>query len=310
MRWIGYILCLVLLTGCFMLPNKGKNASSVNKVKDQITLNQQKAGENQQDKLNQVSALAAGTQYSLSQVTNPPVEVKTAQDLNDRVVSIVGAPDIDQLNKIKLIVDLLNSESGKERKKGEKLLAEKDTEILKIQLETEKLKRERDELVKTLAQKADAAAANADSYKQTLNEMDKWFGLGAVFYGLKKFFFTSLTVILVAVILFFVLRVLASTNPVAGAIFAVFEQIAGWFIYLIKGLTPNAPKTAKLVDQEYFNLVKEALVWIVKKVEEYKDDSNPEAKIKITDFLEDLSRAMDRKHKDVIKRVKAEYFIK
>lgn len=310
MRWSICILSLILLTGCFTFSNKGKNANSVNKAKDQITLNREEFSQNQIAKIEQVSVLAAGTQRSLSQITNPPVQVKTAQELNQKVISIVGAPDIDELNKINLIVDLLNSESEKERKRGEKLLAEKDTQILQIQTETRQIKSDYEALVQALTKRAEVAAANADGYKASLNEMNKWFGLGAVFYGLKRFIFTSLTVILIFAVIFFALRIFSSTNPIAGAVFSVFEQIASWFIYLIKGLTPNAPKVAKLIDQDYFNGVKETLVWVVKKIEEYKDETNPEAKVKITDLLDDLSQAMDKKHKEIIKRLKSEYFIK
>ena len=66
--------------------------------------------QNSQDKLEAISTLAAGTDYSLSQITNPPVQVKTAMDFNTRILTITGNPNLDDLQKIKEITDLLNSE--------------------------------------------------------------------------------------------------------------------------------------------------------------------------------------------------------
>ena len=81
---------------------------------------------NENNKRVQTSVLAQGIQHSLLQVSNPPVQVETAKVLNERVVSIVGTPHIDEIKRIKATVDLLNSQLIEERKKGETLLTQRD----------------------------------------------------------------------------------------------------------------------------------------------------------------------------------------
>ena len=59
--------------------------------------------------------------------------------MNERVISILGTPHLDQVKKIKATVDLLNSELEAERKKGLVLLEERDKIIVKLQKEKKEL---------------------------------------------------------------------------------------------------------------------------------------------------------------------------
>ena len=113
---------------------------------------------NNKGKRIQTSTLAQGIQYSLNQVTNPPIQVDTAKSLNERVVSIVGSPHIDEINRIKATVDLLNSAVEEERKKGLELLAKRDEVINKLQKEKVELNEQYDDQLLQLTSKAKEVA--------------------------------------------------------------------------------------------------------------------------------------------------------
>lgn len=253
----------------------------------------------------QAAGLAQGVNYSLNQITNPTVEVKTAITLNDRIMSILGSPKMDETKKIKEIVDLLNSRVEDEKKKGESLLESKDKEISKLQKEKEKLQQEYDEQIFELTEQARVAAENADAKQQTLNAMGGWFGLNAVWWGLKKFFFTSLTFIIVFVILFIILRVLSTVNPIAAAAFAFFDMIGSLVVSTFKALTPKAFEMSKLVSAEKFDEYRSPLVKIIDIIQEFKveQEKEPSKVITIQFILDKFDREMDRTEKDLIKSI-------
>lgn len=253
----------------------------------------------------QAAGLAQGVNYSLNQITNPTVEVKTAITLNDRIMSILGSPKMDETKKIKEIVDLLNSRVEDEKKKGESLLESKDKEITKLQKEKEKLQQEYDEQIFELTEHARVAAENADAKQQTLNAMGGWFGLNAVWWGLKKFFFTSLTFIIVFVILFIILRVLSTVNPIAAAAFAFFDMIGSLVVSTFKALTPKAFEMSKLVSAEKFDEYRSPLVKIIDIIQEFKveQEKEPSKVISIQFILDKFDREMDRTEKDLVKSI-------
>lgn len=253
----------------------------------------------------QTSTLAQGIEYSLSQVSNPPVQVITARSLNERIVSIVGSPHIEETKKIKEIVDLLNSELSKERDKGQKLLDKKDAEIDKLQKQKSALKKAYDIQLWEVSDEAKRVAQQADENKAVLDQMSGFFGLNAVFWGLKKFFFASLTWIIVFIIIFGVLRVLSSTNPIAGAIFAVFDGIASVAINAFKVLTPKAFNMSKLTSAAETLQIKDTLTKVVNRIEEAKtkEKENPTAAPNLKDILVNLKGDMDQSEKDLINKI-------
>ena len=127
----------LLLSGCFSTIKPAKqiddNQKAIAKEEKKVDATVVEIEKNDKGKKIQTSALAQGIQYSLNQVTNPPIQVDTAKSLNERVVSIVGSPHIDEINRIKATVDLLNSAVEEERKKGLELLAKRDELINKLQ---------------------------------------------------------------------------------------------------------------------------------------------------------------------------------
>jgi len=193
------IIIAIFFTGCFSTIKPSKpvddNQKTIAKEEKKVDNTLIEMEKNDKGKRIQTSGLSVGIQHSLNQVTNAPVQVDTARKLNERVISIVGSPHIDEIKRIKATVDLLNSALIEERKKGEELLAQRDDIINKLQKEKSELNQKYDDQLWQLTDKAKEVAKEADQNKAVLDSMSGMFGLNAVFWGLKKFFISALTAI-------------------------------------------------------------------------------------------------------------------
>lgn len=308
MKKLSYIITLLLsflLLSCSTVgpvkpvdDNQKKLVKEEKKVENTID----ELDKNNKQKKIQTATLAQGIQHSLNQVTNPPTEVKTAKDLNERVISIVGTPHVDELNKVKQMVDLLNSAVVEERKRGEKMLAEKDEIINKLQKETSELKEQYDEQMWDMNEKAKEVAKQADANKATLDSMSGMFGLNAVMWGLKKFFISALTGIIIFGVIFLVLRVLSMVNPVAGAAFSVFNMFGSMVLSLIKGLTPKAFEMANFTSKDIVDEYKSPLIKIVDVIQELKEKQkdSPDKVYSISELLVKFDREFDSHEKHLI----------
>jgi len=127
MRTFLLLFMALSLSGCFSTIKSAKqvddNQKIIAKEEKKVDNTLVEIEKNEKGKRIQTSGLSVGIQYSLNQVTNAPVQVDTAKALNERVISIVGSPHIDEIKRIKATVDLLNSQVAEERKKGEELLS-------------------------------------------------------------------------------------------------------------------------------------------------------------------------------------------
>ena len=308
MKKLSYIITILLsffVLSCATVPpakptddNQKKLAKEEKKVENTID----DLDKNNKQKKIQTATLAAGIQHSLSAVTNPPSQVKTAKDLNERVISIVGTPHIDELNKVKQMVDLLNSAVVEERKRGEKMLAEKDEIINKLQKETSELREQYDNQMWDMNEKANEIAKQADANKATLDGMSGMFGLNAVMWGLKKFFFSALTGIIIFGVIFLVLRVLSMVNPVAGAAFSIFNMFGSMVLSLIKGLTPKAFEMANFTSRDVVDEYKSPLVKIIDVIQELKEKQkdSPDKVYSISELLVKFDKEFDSHEKDLI----------
>ncbi len=214
----------------------------------------------------------------------------------------MGTPHIDELNKVKQMVDLLNSAIIEERKRGEKMLAEKDEIINKLQKETAELKDQYDTQMWDMTEKAKEVAKQADANKATLDSMSGMFGLNAVFWGLKKFFISALTGIVIFGIIFIVLRVLSMVNPAAGAAFSIFNMIGSMVLSLIKGLTPKAFELANFASKDSIDEYKSPLIKIVDVIQELKEKQkdSPDKVYSLTELLTKFEKEFDSHEKDLI----------
>lgn len=300
------IILVFLFTGCFSTIKPAKqiddNQKIIAKEEKKVDNTVVEIEKNDKSKKVQTSALAQGIQYSLSQVTNPPVQVDTAKSLNERVVSIVGSPHIDEIKRIKATVDLLNSAIEEERKKGQQLLAQRDEIISKLQKEKVELNEKYDEELWELTDKAKEVAKQADQNKAVLDSMSGMFGLNAVFWGLKKFVISALTTIIIFVVVFIILRLLAAVNPAAAAAFSIFNMLGSAALSIIKALTPKAFEMNNFSTKEKVEEFKSPLVKIVDVIQELKEKQkdSPDKIYSLSEILKRFDKEMDSHEKDLI----------
>lgn len=300
------IFCFLLLTGCFSTIKPAKqiddNQKIIAKEEKKVENTIVEIEKNDKNKRIQTSTLAQGIQHSLNQVTNPPIQVDTAKALNERVVSIVGSPHIDEIKRIKATVDLLNSAVEEERKKGQELLSQRDEIINKLQKEKAELNEKYDDEIWQLTDKAKQVAKEADQNKATLDTMSGMFGLNAVFWGLKKFFFSALTAITIFVIIFIVLRVLATINPAAAAAFSIFNILGSTIISILKALTPKAFEIANFISKDKVDEYKSPLIKIVDVIQELKEKQkdSPDRSYNLSEILKRFDKEMDSGEKSLI----------
>jgi len=308
-RQMTVMMFIFLLTGCSSIIKPSKqiddNQKVIAKEEKKVEATVVEIEKNNKGKRIQTSTLAQGIQYSLNQVTNPPIQVDTAKSLNERVVSIVGSPHIDEINRIKATVDLLNSAVEEERKKGLELLAKRDEVINKLQKEKVELNEQYDDQLLQLTSKAKEVAKEADQNKAVLDSMSGMFGLNAVFWGLKKFIFSALTTITIFIVVFIILRLLATVNPIAAAAFSIFDMIGSLFVSLFKGLTPKAFEMNDFVHKDKVDEFKSPLVKIIDVIQELKEKQKESSDrvYPLTEILKRFDNEMDSHEKDLIKDI-------
>ncbi len=296
----------LLLAGCTTKIVPGQQVTTaqdaVAKQEKKIDQTYDDLVKNDKHKRVQTSVLAQGIQYSLQQVTNAPIQVETAKNLNERVISIVGSPHLDEIKRIKATIDLLNSSLAEERKKGEELLGQRDTVIDKLQKEKSELKDKYDDQLWQMTDKAKEVAKESDAKQATIDSMSGMFGLNAVFWGLKKFFFSCLTAIIIFVVVFALLRILASVHPAAGAAFSIFNMIGSGLLSLVKTLTPKAFELANFASKDKVDEYKSPLTKIVDVIQELKEKQkeSPERVYPLTEVLKRFDKEMDSTEKDLI----------
>lgn len=306
---VSILLLVFLVTGCFSTIKPAKqiddNQKIIAKEEKKVDDTLVQIEKNDKGKKIQTSGLSIGIQHSLNQVTNAPVQVDTALKLNERVISIVGSPHIDETKRIKATVDLLNSALVEERKKGEELLAQRDDIINKLQKEKSELNQKYDDQLWQLTDKAKEVAKEADQNKAVLDSMSGMFGLNAVFWGLKKFIVSALTAILIFIVIFIVLRLLATVNPIAAAIFSIFNMLGSIIVSTTKILTPKAFEMNNFTSKDVVDKFKSPLIKIIDVIQELKEKQKefPDRAYQLTEVLKRFDKEMDTHEKDLINEI-------
>jgi PBP1b-binding outer membrane lipoprotein LpoB len=301
------VLSALILSGCASWGGKDKNQKNIDNKKSNIQDAKDALTENSKEKMIQVQSLTYGVGYALKKAPTNNIPVKIASELNERIGSLAGTPNMEEINKMKLMVDQLTSKILEEQKKGRELLKVKDQEIIDIQKERDLLKEELSAKQDELAAAATKMAKNADDTKEKLDAMNGFFGLGAVFYGIKRFITSCLIFILVFSIIFLILRILASTNPIAAAFFSIFNMIGGMILQTIRSLAPGSLKSANLVTHDEHNYYKDTLYKIIDTVQEVKQNGKVLNKdLLIKDLFDKLDRNLSDSDKELIAEVKKE----
>jgi hypothetical protein len=313
---LGFLsaITLMVVAGCSSVFDNnngifgGKAQTSEHQITSQIHATETAQAQSNSDKLEHIGAFAkGGVEYSLSKDTNPTPQVDVAKQMNERVEALAGKPNFNEVVAIQGIVDDLLSQEQKQEEAGQKLLTAKDNEIAQIQTDDQKLDQQREMEINQAIIQANANALAADKANQTLSQMDKWFGLGAVWYGVKKFVVDSAWVLGIGSVLFLILRLLASSNPIAGAIFSVFDQIGSWAVGIISTLFPKAVSLAGNVAVGAYNDVKGALTTLVDSIETVKLQSSSSGQpASIETLLNTAELSMTPADKQLIENIKIE----
>ena len=303
---IVVISTLVITTSCSSVKGIfGKSSSDEAKQSDKIEKVEKAQGRNLSDKLDQVAILASGTGYALQKVTNKEPAVAVAYDINTRVESLAGKPDLDAEKEMWKTVDQLMSQIKTEREKGEKALSKKDKEISELQNETKVLLADKDAAISKYMKMSQDAAMLADTRKAELDDYKGWFGLKAVGKGLWQFVTSMAWILGGLALLYFLLRAFASTNPAVGAIFAIVEQIAAGVIHIIQGLAPRAAQFASFIPKKHFDGYKQTLDKLVDTMELLKDNQKRSGKqYTLDEILQELSKSMNDEDKARVDEVR------
>ena len=324
----GFVAAIPLISviGCNSLTKNnegvfGKSSQKVAHIDANVRHVENAQAQSNEDKLSHIGAWSkGGVDYSLSQIkTNVPREVTVAKEMNARVEALAGKPDFDELKEIESIVDSLLSQVAEIRNKGEKELAEKDKEISKLEEKVKNLNYQREEEIAGAFAQANEVALKADQYKATLNQMDSFFGLGAIFYGVKKFIVSAAWILGIGSIVFLLLRAFASTNPIIGSIFSIVERMFSWIIHTVKIIAPKATAVAGLVEGKVFDGYKSTLHKIIDAIETIKDRQLAIVKAAngsgtptvtatsvIQEILDEAGKSMNESDKDRVSEAKKE----
>ena len=302
------LICMAMLTGCGTIvpDNKNDNQKAIQGRENAVEFAKEKIANNSDKKISEIATMAHGVDYSLSKVpaTNTTHEVTTAKEINQRVISIAGSPKVDELARIKLMVDLLNSEIAKERERGTKLLQQKDVEILYVQTKSDALDANLNKKIGELASTAKKQAEIADDNKVIIDNVNQYFGLGAVFYGVKRFITSCIVGILIFGVIFLVLRLLAASNPIAATMFSVFNIIGAAIIHIIKGVAPKSLNFSGFSASAELEKYKTTLSKLITSIEEIRAMADAGKPITVADLLQHFDTELDRSDKDLIKELK------
>jgi len=301
-------IILVTLPACSIFGSKKPKdvaAKEEAKGRARIVTVADKVNDNTSGKLDEISALAYGTDYALSKINDPPREVSTARTINQRVTSLAGNPSLEQMKDMQLTIDNLISELATERSEGKIKLEAKDAEITTLQTETRSLSAAKESEIRKYMHTAQTAAAASDEYKSELQDYKGWFGLKAVFKGLGQFIKSSLLILVIGGIIFFVLRIASASNPIAASIFSVFNMIGSWVINTIKVIVPKAVEMAGHVTSDTFNVYKTTLSKIVDGIQIVKDRATAAGKSPdLNSVLDEVAKSMNTEEKQIVDEIK------
>ena len=301
------VIAVTMLTSCAYISSltKGKSTKIEQKVRAEINKIDNKINNNISEKLDIIAGLSFGTDYALNKVLNPSKEVQVAIDINRRVSSIAGNPTVEKMKDMQDTIDKLTSVLATERTIGIQKLNEKDSSIIALQDESKVLISEKDSEIHKYMLNAASTAEQSDIIQGELNKMDHWGGLGAIFYGFKRLIVRMAWIIGGFSILFLILRLLSASNPICGAIFGVFEQIASWVINMIKVAFPKALNFAGNVSKEVYSSCHNLLGKIVDNIENLKQiEKKLGHDITLKELLVELDKSMDDSEKKVINAIK------
>jgi hypothetical protein len=302
-------LSALLLVGCGLQSRNagifGKQAAATEKQSEKIDRIDRATGVNSDERLAHIGAFSVGIDYSLNKLTEPSVEVLVAKTVNQRIQALSNKPDFNEVKEVLGIVDGLLSTMKTQHDEATSSLQKKDVQISKLMTQVKDLDKQMQDQVQNVLKQSQANAMKADQYKETLNGLDSFWGMSAVFYGLKKLLVKLSWTLAIGGVLFLILRLAAASNPIAGAVFSVFETVISWVINCLKHISPKATTIAGFTDTRVYNSSKQFLNKIVDNVEHLKDiETRVGHDITVKELLSELSKTLDAAEKEEVAKIK------
>ena len=281
----------MFLFGCVTKPLiNGKNSKYENKAQAKIESVEKVIAESNVARLDYIGQYSFGIGLS----TN----LSTTKILNDRILTLAIYPDIKEIQEMRELVSGLESSNNLS-------LIRKDVEISRLQNNIKQLAVDKELAVSKYIILANETAGIADTTNNELQGYKGFFGLNAVGKGLWQFAKSSIWFLAIGSILFIVLRVLASTNPIAGAIFSIFNVIGGYFVRVIKVLIPKSIEYSGNIATSAYTNVKSLLIKIVDSIQMIKQIEKTTGKdATIKELFVELEKTMDIVEKDNILKIK------
>lgn len=257
---------------------------------------------------NKASAFSYGVGKALEKEQMPSLAVRVAIQLNERVKILLGNPSYDEMIKTGKMIEELTSAVEKDRQQGEKILKEKDKEIFKTNEELTKLREKYDSLEKEYKDTAEKAAVDADKYGVVVKQVNSWFGIGGIIYGVKRLGMW----LLIFGGVFMILRFASTFSPIASAIFGAFEGVVGAIIKVFgtvfSWIIPKAVQLGGFVTHEVFNKANKTNQTMIDIIQEMKLDQekHPEKIYTINDLLTKFGGIMSDTEKDQVEKALVE----
>ena len=298
--YLAIVSSLYLSSGCGLLHKNsgvlGNQSKQEQKATVKLQATEKMNQETDKQTLQLIGQYSYGIGYSLINPSTNTLDVVSS--INNRIETLSTPPTIEQKKQMEGIVNDLTTNNVL-------TLNSKDKDIEKLQHQKEQLTKEREEALTTIQTLSQKNAGLADQYKATLNDMDSFLGLGAIWYGLKKMVTRLVWVIFGFGIFFIVLRLAASSNPIAASLFSVFESIISWGISTLRYIAPKAIHTSGLVATDIHQAYVSTLSKVVNGIETIKVKEKASGiPSTISDLKQELSIQMDTTDKQLINNLK------
>lgn len=304
---VAILACLTTTVGCSGILDKckgviGKATLAENKARDEIDRVDEAAAKLGDERLTKIGSFASGVCYALEKTPSPQHKaVIAATTLNQRIVALSNKPDFKEELSVKGMVDQLIEEQAS----GKTTLNKKDSEIAGLSASLQTLQSEKEAAINRYKQIAGVAAAKEDQYRSTLNQMDSFLGLGAVWYGIKRFILRGMAWGIGFMVLFIVLRFASMSNPIAASIFAIFNQFGSWLINAIAMLFPKALSIAGHTATSVYNEYKSTMTKLVDSIQMAQTIASAAGREPtVKDVINEAEKSMDTREKAVIETLK------
>lgn len=320
MRNIKKLLLLILVliipitfSGCktVVSKNETKNQKKIQSEINSVSSIEKDIQKAESVKNGLISNLSWGIQYSLNNSDNVGFSlenIKTATLLNKRILSLSGQPNINDMKTMEDLVDKLNSTVITLKAEGQAALDKKDAEIMSLLSTKKTLEDNLLKANKNLILVAQKQAESADNNKMVVDTVNSYWGLGAIYYGLKRFITTGFITIVIIMVLYLVLRILSTMNPIASALFNVIETAFSYLVKLLKLIAPNSTTISGLSETTEVNKYKNTLISIVDSIETLQANLSDSEKGNITlkNIMTEFSKNMNSDNKTIINEIKSD----